>query len=129
MDWAWIKVFEMSQGMNQVIILPTRDETLYLNRRLIARGLASPRWFDRAASVAEKMMDGKTIKLKTLEHAITGVRERTFSRKGASGALIHLQGGQVVGMLFGGSDVSNLTFMTEIGDLFGDMKDTGASDI
>lgn len=57
-----------------------------------------------------------------MEHVVTGSLRRSFSEEGDSGALVVTRSGEVVGLLFGGSQGKNVSYFTHVNDLVEDIK-------
>lgn len=67
----------------------------------------------------------------THEWAIISTNKRhPFAEHGDSGSFVYDSAGQVVGLVFGGIPTQEVTFMSDIRDVFRDIKDvTGAEDV
>lgn len=65
-----------------------------------------------------------------MEHSVTGVKGKNFSEGGNSGAFVVNDGCEVVGILFGWTEVKNVAYFTHIVDLVEDIKAvTGATTV
>ncbi|PYH91025.1 hypothetical protein BO71DRAFT_443470 [Aspergillus ellipticus CBS 707.79] len=131
MDWALIRVSERHQGTNQTesgryISNPSpktfndiEDTPLYLySRRMCGESKGKYHLLDTATvEIAENVVNGERISVKTLEHTIVGADREPFSQYGDSGALVHTLGGNVVGMLWGCFDHAGISFFTRFDDL------------
>lgn len=77
----------------------------------------------RHAYLAKQVINGKVVPKMTFEHTITN-GSNPFSLEGDSGSLVFNQNGHVVGMIVGGAEWGDYTYMTHIDDLFADIKAT-----
>ena len=81
----------------------------------------------RHAYLVKQVNNGKAVPKMTFEHTITN-GSNPFSLEGDSGSLVFNQNGHVVGMIIGGAEWGDYTYMTHIDDLFADIKAaTGAT--
>lgn len=83
-----------------------------------------------SAHVATVIKDGKEVIKVTKEHCITGDNGKYFSLPGDSGSLVFNRRGEVLGLLFAGSEQRPISYFTHVTNLFADIKKvTCATDV
>lgn len=73
---------------------------------------------------------GRLVTKATTEHAVTGIDGKNFSDRGDSGSFVLNNLGHVVELLFGGSNIKNVSYFTHAADLVTHIKEmTGAKGV
>lgn len=97
-----------------------RNEILYKNGRMT--GYTSGRWNGVATcNITTRIVDGKEITVKTKEHTICAEDGKRFSEEGDSGSLVFNMLGQVIGLLFGGTQQYPISYFSHIDDVYRDI--------
>ncbi|KAJ9295969.1 hypothetical protein DTO271G3_5544 [Paecilomyces variotii] len=83
-----------------------------------------------SAVIADKIVNGETVRTYTLEHAVCGRHGQCFGDQGDSGSFVFTYSGTVIGTIFGGNTDRPISYFTHIVDIFNDIKKiTGASNV
>jgi len=66
----------------------------------------------------------------TFEHGFISISDRPFSEPSDSGTFVFAEDGDVIGLLWGGAERRNISYVTPIEDIFDDIKRvTGAMEV
>ncbi|KAJ9265169.1 hypothetical protein DTO212C5_6843 [Paecilomyces variotii] len=150
LDWALIKPMPSRAGSTNDI-LGYGTPTIGLPERLILTGTMGPDMSQittvfkagrstgytqgtynglESAVIADKIVNGQTVRTRTLEHAVCGRHGQWFGDRGDSGSFVFTYSGTVIGMIFGGNTDRAISYFTHIFDIFNDIKKiTGASNV
>ncbi|KAL5365309.1 hypothetical protein BJX96DRAFT_179722 [Aspergillus floccosus] len=133
MDWALIDVQKSREGPNEFgkgyplrkassnALNNLSDGLLYIEGR--SSGSSKGAYSDlRPSLITEKVVNGVVTRVQTIEHTATGYKGELFTRRGDSGSLVFRGMGEVVGMVFAGSEQKGVTYFIRIDDLFGDIQ-------
>jgi hypothetical protein len=105
------------------------NDTLY---KVGAQSGATRGWYGGLLEcrVSRSLVGGREDVVVTMEHTLLVGQNETVVASGDSGSLVTTGGGDVVGLLFGGSDAKHRGYFTAAKDLVQEIKKyTGATDV
>ena len=84
----------------------------------------------KSVFIEQEIVNGEVFQTRTFEHTVNGHFQHPFSLRGDSGSFVFDSEYNVVGLIFGGNEDSNLSYFTHVTDLFDGIKQvTGATGV